>query len=234
MATTDEPTTPTTTDAPAPTAPAFKLTTTPAKVLAEYLKAHASADADAPHRGLPFIDGKENVRVKPDHFAEWFLGAELHEGTPTTREVRAVLKDAGLVQKVYALPTVEGQDDLKGKSFGLYTGPAPQGTKTLPHRVVERKAPALRAAADTMQTPEPSDDGVEQVEAKTLQVGDVIATSRKAILDGKGETIAAITADKDSGKRVQARRADGKMIRSFEPTTKTWRGRTTPEVTPAA
>ena len=44
-----------------------------------------------------------------------------------------MLKDAGLVQKVYALPG-EG-----GKSAGFYTGSAPKGL-TLPERVVERKS----------------------------------------------------------------------------------------------
>src|SRR5262245_5734938 len=79
--------------------PAFKLTAAPKKVLLAYLRTYTSGAADAPHQGLPFIDGKDNVRVKPDHFEEWFMADDVHhQGQPTTREVRQVLKDAGLTQ----------------------------------------------------------------------------------------------------------------------------------------
>lgn len=58
-----------------------------------------------------------------------------------------MLKDAGLVQKVYALPG-EG-----GKSAGFYTGPAPKGLK-LPERVVERKSTRAPRSPFGKLTPE--------------------------------------------------------------------------------
>jgi hypothetical protein len=196
---------------------AFTLTEKPGKVLASYLTVYADSAADAPHRGLPFIDAKDNVRVKPDHFEGWFTSVgntEFATGTPGKRDVRAILKDAGLVQKVYALPTHEAHPELQGKSFGLYTGPAPAGTAKLPRRLVERKAPAAPKAAKAT----PASDGSEQVAASTLVVGDTIATSRKGL--ATGDTVAAIT--EGPGGRIQARNADGKMIRSFAPETTTW------------
>ena len=48
------------------------------------------------------------------------------------KDALQTLKDAGLVQKVYALPKCDGYET--GKSFGLYTGPAPAGTAKLPRR----------------------------------------------------------------------------------------------------
>ena len=222
-----------------PTTPAktteFALNEKPTAVLVEYLKVYVSADADAPHQGLPFIDAKDNVRVKPDHFEGWFTGSALFAGTPNKKQVRAILKDAGLVQKVYALPTVDSHPELTGKSFGLYTGPVPAAAKKLPHRIIERAVPTRTPAADkpakakTAKAKPAADESgtsVEQVPASELKVGDVIATSRKAIENGTADTVAAITRDKDSGTRIQARRADGKIIRSFAPETKTWRGRT--------
>lgn len=110
----------------------------PAKqLLAAYLKARTSGAADAPHQGLPFIDAKDNVRVKP---SDWIAWLETQDIAAPKRDALAALKDAGLVQKVYALPTVETHPELTGKSFGLYTGSAPAGTSKLPRRVVERAA----------------------------------------------------------------------------------------------
>jgi hypothetical protein len=125
-------------------------TTTPAKALAAYLAVHASDADDAPHRGLPFIDANGKVRVKPDHFAAWYSANEAKLWTgevPTSRECRAVLKDAGLVQQVYLLPTHAAHKKLTGKRYGLYQGKAPAGTAKLPRRIVERKSPTPRKSA---------------------------------------------------------------------------------------
>lgn len=166
-----------------PTADAFALTVKPTAALVEYLTANISADADAPHRGLPFIDVKDNVRVKPDHFERWFLAAELVDGelftgTPGKRDVRTILKDAGLKQKVYALPAHDAHPELTGKSFGLYTGPVPAAAKTLPHRLVERKAPAAKAPAETVAAPAAS-AGPRKVPAGDIKVGDMVASKKK-------------------------------------------------------
>ncbi|HET7048891.1 MAG TPA: hypothetical protein VFI54_11550 [Solirubrobacteraceae bacterium] len=52
------------------------------------------------------------------------------------------------MQKVYALPKLldseHAIDYPVGKSFGLYAGPAPTGTKTLPRRVTEHQHPTNR------------------------------------------------------------------------------------------
>lgn len=88
--------------------------------------------------------------------------------------------------------------------------------------------PARKPAAETTPAPETtpaeSNPGTERVAASTLKVGDTIGTtrsdSRKALDAGEGTTIAAITASNDG--RVQARREDGKMIRSMEPETQVW------------
>ena len=104
----------------------------PAKqLLAAYLKERVSGAADAPHQGLPFITEAGVLRVKP---SDWIAWLETQDITAPKREALQALKDAGLVQKVYALPTVETQPDLAGKSFGLYTGPALAGTSRLPRR----------------------------------------------------------------------------------------------------
>src|SRR4051794_15261478 len=100
----------------------------PQLVLGEYLAERVSADQDAPNRSLPFISG-DVLRVHPSDWLSW-LGD--HGMAAPKREALAVLKDAGLVQKVYALP---GED---GRSRGFYTGAAPKGTEKLPRRVVAR------------------------------------------------------------------------------------------------
>lgn len=93
-----------------------------------YLTERTSADADAPNRRVPFITG-DVLRVHPSDWTEWLTAQSLEV---PKKDALAVLKDAGLVQKVYALP---GED---GKSAGFYTGTAPAGTEELPRRVVER------------------------------------------------------------------------------------------------
>jgi hypothetical protein len=101
---------------------------TPREVLLAYLKGSATADTDAPNRLMPFIDGKDTLRMHSSHWRDW-LAANAY--AVTKREAGAVLKDAGLVQKVYSIP---GED----RSAGFHTGPAPRGTAELPRRVVER------------------------------------------------------------------------------------------------
>jgi hypothetical protein len=107
---------------------------TPAKkLLATYLKEHTSGAADAPHQGLPFITETGVLRVKPSDWIDWLHG----QGVDAPRRAALqALKGAGLVQKVYALPKHDGYPE--GKSFGLYTGPAPAGTSKLPRRVSPR------------------------------------------------------------------------------------------------
>jgi hypothetical protein len=68
---------------------------------------------------------------------------------------------------------------------------------------------------------------IEQVPASELRVGDRIGgtktDTRKAVVTGEHSwVIGAITSD-PSGSRIQARTADGKMIRSFDPETTAWR-----------
>jgi hypothetical protein len=117
----------------ATTADTTKTTTTtlPKKLLVSYLKERVSADADAPHRGLPFITEAGVLRIRPADWMDWLAAQGIE---PSKKEAVQALKDAGLVQKVYALPKVDGHDDLAGKSFGLYTGPAPAGTAKLQRR----------------------------------------------------------------------------------------------------
>jgi hypothetical protein len=105
------------------------------RLLSDYLKERVSDDASAPHEGLPFISDKDVLRVKPSDWVGWL--AEQGIDLPK-REALQALKDAGLVQKVYALPALDGYE--AGKSFGLYAGPAPAGTARLPRRVTARKA----------------------------------------------------------------------------------------------
>ena len=108
-------------------------TTITKRHLTTYLKERTSGAADAPHQGLPFIDGKDNVRIKPSDWCDWLAG----QGIETNKkDALQALKDAGLVQKVYGLP--KHPDHPDAKSFGLYTGPAPAGTSKLPRRVVQR------------------------------------------------------------------------------------------------
>lgn len=206
----------------------FKLTSKPANVLLAYLTANASGDADAAHRQLPFITEAGVLRVHPARFADWFLGADDYTGTPSKKQSLQVLKDAGLVQRVYALPPHDAHPALKGKSFGLYTGKATSAMSKLP-RVAARK-PAPKPAADKpAAAPVPGvtalePDGPRKLAASELVVGDEIGTTRtdtrKALADGNGTRIAAITTSNDG--RVQARDAEGKMIRSLAADTKVW------------
>ena len=99
-----------------------------------------------------------------------YLQAQIGPDTPK-RAALAALKDLGLVQKVYALPAVDSAPELKGKSFGLYTGPAPTGTKQLPRRVVERKAPAVSAAA--------KDKAIAQVAGELAENSTLVAAALK-------------------------------------------------------
>lgn len=107
----------------------------PKQLLGSYLKERVSGAADAPHQGLPFITEAGVLRVKPSDWIDWL---ETQDIAAPKREALQALKDAGLVQKVYALPRHPDHPDAK--SFGLYTGPAPAGTSKLPRRVAERAA----------------------------------------------------------------------------------------------
>jgi hypothetical protein len=109
------------------------------RLLADYLKERVSADANAPHEGLPFITEKGILRVRPSDWIAWLTGQEIDA---PKRDALQALKDQGLVQKVYALPTLDGYE--AGKSFGLYAGPAPAGTAKPPRRVTARKAAAVK------------------------------------------------------------------------------------------
>ncbi len=193
---------------------------TPTKqLLATYLKERTSAAADAPHQGLPFITEAGVLRVKPSDWLAWLEGQGI--AAPKRAALQA-LKDAGLVQRVYPLP--KHPDHPEAKSFGLYTGKATPAMSTLPRR----QGAAPKVAAAKAAKPEAGSGGVARVEASTLQVGDVIGTtrtdSRKTIESGTGTTIVRIT--QGGGARVQARDEHGKVIRSFAPDTKVWRGRT--------
>jgi hypothetical protein len=100
----------------------------PQLVLGEYLAERTSADTDAPTRYLPTVTAGV-LRVHPSDWTEWLI----EQGAPAPKKkALQVLKDAGLVQKVYALPGTDG------KSAGFYTGTVPAGTPTLPERVVQR------------------------------------------------------------------------------------------------
>ena len=129
-------------------------------------------------------------------------------------------RDAGLVQRVYPLP--KHPEHPEAKSFGLYTGKATPAMSTLPRR----QGAAPKAKAEAAVAAAQSNGGVARVEASALQVGDVIGTtrtdSRKTVETG-GLVIGRIT--EGPGGRIQARQANGKMIRSFAPDTKVWRRR---------
>jgi hypothetical protein len=99
------------------------------KLMLTYLKERTSGDANAPHRGLPFITEAGLLRVRPADWCDWLTAQGIDA---PKRDALQALKDTGLVQKVYALPTADNAPELKGKSFGLYTGPAPAGTSRLP------------------------------------------------------------------------------------------------------
>jgi hypothetical protein len=106
----------------------FTWPTPPKKLLGTYLKERTSGAADAPHQGLPFITPAGVLRVKPSDWTSWLEGQGI---AAPKRDALQALKDAGLVQKVYALPRHAEHD---ARSFGLYTGPAPTGTARLPRR----------------------------------------------------------------------------------------------------
>jgi hypothetical protein len=160
----------------AKTAPeAFKWPKAIKTLVLDYLKARVSSDADAPHRGLPFITEKDVLRIKPSDWIEW-----LHtEGMkPSKTEALKGLKDAGFVQRVYPLPKVDGQAELEGKSFGLYTGPAPQGASKLPRRIVERvtPTPAAEPAAAAAAAPEaPAKPRARSAKAKVAEISGAMA-----------------------------------------------------------
>ena len=120
------------------TTPEFTWPTPAKRLFKQYLQERTSAAADAPHRGLPFITDKDVLRVKPSDWMQWL--AEQGVDAPKKVALQA-LKDAGLVQKVYALPKGDG---LLTGSFGLYTGPAPAGTARLPRWTPQRKAAPVK------------------------------------------------------------------------------------------
>lgn len=140
--TTNEETTVTTTAPETKPAPKFD----GKKLFATYLRETVSADQDAPNRELPFITEKEILRVPPRHWVA-YVAAQGHE--VSKRDALQVLKDAGLVQRVYPLPGEK-------RSLGLYTGAAPASAAKLPRRVVERKAPAAAAAAKPAAATKPA------------------------------------------------------------------------------
>jgi hypothetical protein len=129
--TTEEPTMPkntTTETAKTDTTTAYEWPKDPHTVLVEYLHARTSADPDAPNRRLPFVTNGV-LRVHPSDWLAYLVDASV---PAPKRAALTVLKDAGLVQKVYAIP---GED---GRSAGFYTGAVPAGAGQLPERVVER------------------------------------------------------------------------------------------------
>jgi hypothetical protein len=77
------------------------------------------------------------LRVKP---SDWTSSLEEQGIAAPKRDALLALKDAGLVQRVYPLPASDAHKELNGKSFGLYTGPAPNGTAKLPRRALQRAA----------------------------------------------------------------------------------------------
>jgi hypothetical protein len=115
----------TTTPAPSTT---WEWPTEPTQLLAEYLTERTSADHDAPTRYLPTVTAGV-LRVHPSDWVAYL--AEKNVEAPKKLALQ-VLKDAGLKQKVYALPGTDG------KSAGFYTGAVPAGVTELPERVVQR------------------------------------------------------------------------------------------------
>jgi hypothetical protein len=115
----------TTTPAPSTT---WEWPTEPTQLLAEYLTERTSADHDAPTRYLPTVTAGV-LRVHPSDWVAYL--AEKKVEAPKKLALQ-VLKDAGLKQKVYALPGTDG------KSAGFYTGAVPAGVTELPERVVQR------------------------------------------------------------------------------------------------
>ena len=95
---------------------------------------------------------KDVLRVKPSDWLDWLS----EQGVDRVEEGRAAaLKDAGLVQKVYALPAVERYEE--GKSFGLYTGTVPTGTAqaAAPGGARKRWSPTLNPGFGTTATAAP-------------------------------------------------------------------------------
>jgi hypothetical protein len=62
--------------------------------------------------------------VSPADWQQWLAGKGVQ--APKSDALKA-LKDAKLIQRVYKLPGEQ-------RSMGLYTGPAPRGTASLPKR----------------------------------------------------------------------------------------------------
>jgi hypothetical protein len=98
------------------TADAFTWPTPAKKLLLAHLKERTSGDADAPNQGLPFIDAKGTLHVKPSDWIDWL----------TAQGIAAPTRDALQVLK----------------SFGLYNGPVPSGTSKLRRRVTQRASEA--------------------------------------------------------------------------------------------
>lgn len=115
-----------------PASTTWEWPTEPTQLLAEYLTERTSADHDAPTRYLPTVTAGV-LRVHPSDWVAYL--AEKKVAAPKKLAL-AVLKDAGLTQKVYALPGTDG------KSAGFYTGAVPAGVTDLPERVVQRSAGA--------------------------------------------------------------------------------------------
>jgi|tagenome__1003787_1003787.scaffolds.fasta_scaffold20918890_2 hypothetical protein len=89
----------------------------------------------------------------------------------------------------------------------------------------------------TTETTTTTETNVDRVQASTLQVGDVIGTTRndsrtKVAAGAKPPYTQVIARVTDGSGRVQARNADGQIIRSLACDTLVWRGRTG-ESTPA-
>jgi hypothetical protein len=114
--------------------PEFTWPKPPAKLLAEYLKARVTADADGPNRKQPFINEAGVLRVHSTDWMEWLAANDM---APSKGEAAKPLRDAGLAVRSFPLP---GED----RAFGFYTGAAPAGTERLPRRAGTRRAAAPR------------------------------------------------------------------------------------------
>jgi hypothetical protein len=112
----------------------FDWPTKPAELIVAYVTERASADADAPNKGLPFINDDGILRVRSEDWRNWLEAKGI---TPSKLEASKPWRDAGFSMKPYALPG-------EGRSHGFYTGPAPKGTAKLPRRKAQRAARAPR------------------------------------------------------------------------------------------
>ena len=161
------------------------------------------------------------LRVKPSGWIAWLEGQGI--AAPKRAALQA-LKDAGLVQRVYPLPKHPGHPEAK--SFGLYTGKATPATGAS-SRGGRARRPSRPRPRPEPPSWSPGSAAWPAMEASTLQVGDACdrhhTTHRTATGTGEsgGLVIGQITAG--PGGRIQAREANGKMIRSFAPDTKAWR-----------